>query len=203
MARGKLIVFEGIDGSGMETQTNRLVNHLNRKGKKAVRLRFPEGNKPLGRFIYNFLNRKYDLDPQTQFLLFATDMLKDLERIKKLLKKGTWVIIDRYLTSTITYQSVAGFPAEKGKKFVKVFGLPRFDRVIYLDISPTTSIKRKKREKKGHSLDRHETNRKFLASCRARYKKHARERLLGPWAIIDGEQTRQEVFEDIRKALKI
>ena len=56
MARGKLIVFEGIDGSGMETQTNRLVSHLKRKGKKAVRLHFPEGNKPLGRFIYNFLN---------------------------------------------------------------------------------------------------------------------------------------------------
>ncbi len=202
MARGKLIVFEGIDGSGMETQGKRLVKYLEKKGKKAVRLHFPEGNRPLGRFIYNFLNRKYDLGPQTQFLLYATDMLKDLERIKKLLKEGTWVIIDRYLTSTITYQSVAGFPAEKGKKFVKLFDVPRFDRIIYLDISPTTSMKRKRKEKK-YSLDRFETNRKFLAKCRARYKKHAKERLLGPWSIIDGEQTRQEVFEDVKKALRI
>jgi dTMP kinase len=202
MARGKLIVFEGIDGSGMETQTNRLVSYLRKKGKKAVRLHYPEGNKPLGRFIYNFLNRKYDLSPQTQFLLFATDMLKDLGQIKKLLKAGTWVVIDRYLTSTITYQSVAGFPADKGKGFVKLFGVPRFDRVVYLDISPATSMKRKRKEKK-YSLDRHESNRKFLAACRARYRKHAKERLLGPWSFIDGEQARQEVFDDIKKALGI
>jgi dTMP kinase len=202
MARGKLIVFEGIDGSGMETQTKKLVSYLKSKGKKAVRLHFPEGSRPIGRLIYNFLNRKYDLSPQTQFLLFATDMLKDLERIRKLLKSGTWVIIDRYLTSTITYQSVAGFPAEKGRKFVQLFDVPRFDRVIYLDISPQTSMKRKKKEKK-YSLDRHETNRKFLAKCRARYKKHAKQRLLGSWSIIDGEQARQEVFEGIKKALRI
>ncbi len=202
MKKGKMLVFEGLDGAGLETQTNRMVRYLKRNGKKAVRLHFPEGNKPLGRFIYNFLNRKYDLSPQTQFLLFATDMLKDLEAIKKHLKAGTWVIIDRYLTSTITYQSVAGFSAEKGKRFVKLFDVPRFDRVIYLDISPSTSMKRKRKEK-GYSLDRHETNRRFLARCRARYKKHAKEKLLGPWSMIDGEQTRQEVFNDIRKALRV
>lgn len=202
MASGKLIVFEGIDGSGMETQTNRLVSYLKKRGKKAVRLHYPEGSKPLGRFIYNFLNRKYDLSPQTQFLLFATDMLKDLEHIRKLLKSGTWVIIDRYLTSTITYQSVAGFPAVKGSGFVKLFDVPRFDRVIYLDISPDTSMKRKRKEKK-YSLDRHEADKRFLAKCRARYRKHARERLLGPWSVVNGERTRQEVFDDVRQALGI
>lgn len=53
--RGKLLVIEGTEGSGKETQADLLVKRLNEMGEKAVKMRFPMYDTPTGKIIYEHI----------------------------------------------------------------------------------------------------------------------------------------------------
>lgn len=201
MTSGKLVVIEGIDGAGGETQTRLLENELKKKGIDYLHLEYPDYAGPIGKLIHEFLHEKHEFNAKTQFLLYATDMVKDIPKIRQAKKQGKLVIADRYLTSTLVYQKMKEFPRKKGLEFARLFELPEPDLVFYLDISPEVSIKRKE-EEKGRELDRHEKNKRFLKKLRKEYLRFAKESSFGEWTVIDGEKSKQEVFEEIKKQLK-
>lgn len=149
--------------------------------------------------IHEFLHKKYEFSAEIQFLLYLADFLKDKEKVKKWLKEGKTVISDRYFTSTLCYQCLRGFPLKIALEIAKLLELPKPDLIIYLKISPQTSIKRKFKEKK--SLDRNEKDKKFLSQLSKFYGKLIKKSVFSKWIIIDGEKSIKEVFEAIKKRI--
>jgi len=202
---GKLIVFEGLDGSGGETQTNNLISYLRSKGKEVMWITYPDygpdkknPSKAIGKLIYDWLHKRTeDFDEKVQFLLYTTDMVKDIKRIQEALNSGKFVVADRYVTSTMAFQGLKGFPLDKALKYADLFGLIKPDVVIYLDISVDTSLQRKMKEKDGN-LDRHEEDREFLDRLTRFYKNLIKDNVFGKWISVDAEKPKEEIFNEIK-----
>lgn len=195
---GKFIVIEGIDGAGGETQTKLLTEFLQKNGKNVLLIEYPDYTSGIGKLIQEFLHNEYDFSADVQFSLFATDMIKDKQKILDALNENKIVISNRYLLSTLAYQSTRGFQIEKGLEFAENFELPKPDLVIYIDIDVETSMKRKMGEK--NNLDRHESDKKFLEDVRSRYLKLAIKKIFAnEWVIIDGKKSIEEVAKEIRE----
>ena len=104
--KGKFITFEGPEGSGKSTQGKLLVKYLKSKGRKAVFLREPGGTQ-LSEKIRKILLDKNNqrISPLSEMLLYMAARAQLIhEIIKPALKKGYFVICDRFLDSTIAYQ---------------------------------------------------------------------------------------------------
>jgi dTMP kinase len=198
--RGKLVVIEGVDGAGGETQSKLLLEYLRSRKIPAERIYYPEYGNPIGDLIHDYLHKKHELPVDIQFLLYATDMVKDRGKIQGWLNQGKTVIADRYFTSVLAYQGM-GFPIENALKFAEIFRLPKPDVILYLKISPETSIKRKKGEKE--HLDRNEANRAFLEKVSASYENLVKNQMWSSWFVIDGEKSPEEVFGQIKKVLRV
>ena len=197
---GKLIVFEGIDGAGTETQSKMLLSHFKSGKVPAERICYPDYSSEIGKLIKQFLQKKMELSPEMQFVLYAGDMVKDKERIRAWLGQGKTVIADRYFNSTIAYQGVRGFDFKKALRFADDFGIPRPDVVIFLKISPEESARRKLGE--NGRLDRHEEDIRFLERVNQSYYKMAMDNVFGRWFIIDGGQSKEKVFREVLNVLK-
>jgi len=201
MKRGTAVVMEGIDGAGTETQSKLLLDYLKNKGIPAERIYYPDYTGPIGEALHNYLHKGFNLSVNTQFLLFAGDMVKDVEKIKKWTEEGKTVILDRYFTSTLAYQCLRGFSLDKALKFAEIFGIPKPDIIIYLKVSPETSMKRKFKEK--NNLDRNEENKAFLEKVSKSYENLIEKDTFGKWFVIDGEKNKEEIFSEIKNILKI
>lgn len=195
----KFIVIEGIDGAGTEVQSKRLAKFLGESGKRIL---YPDYDGPIGRMIHNFLHEKFELSPDMQLLLYGADMVKDKENIEKALSSGKTIVADRYFTSAVAYQNLKGVPMEKILEFAKMFEIVKPDIAIYLDVSVETSIERKYGEKKGN-LDRHEANKEFLEKITKKYKQLIKDQTYCKWVTVDGEKSKEGVFEEIKKTLKL
>lgn len=101
---GRFIVFEGIDGAGKTTQLNRLYKDLTAKGYDIQITQEPSSG-PCGILIRQALRGDINLDAATLALLFAADRTDHIEHIKKALEAGKTVLCDRYLLSSIAYNS--------------------------------------------------------------------------------------------------
>ena len=106
--RGRLIVFEGGEGSGKTTQLRRLSAHLAQRGIAHVSVREPGGT-PLGTEVRQLLlDRASDIDPRAEALLFMASRAQLVVReIRPALARGDYVLLDRFFLSTYAYQ-VAG-----------------------------------------------------------------------------------------------
>lgn len=196
-----LIVLEGLDGAGGSTQTNLLKKKIKKKNIPYVFVKSPEYGTEVGRSIRDYLNGKINLKPKQAFVLFATDVLNSIPMIKRGLEENRIVITDRYITSTIAYQCANDFSFESALNFVKSHEYPEADAIIFIDIKPETSMKRKLKE---HGrLDKHEKDLKFLKKVRNFYLKEIKENILGKWFVIDGERSIEEVHEDIVKIIEM
>lgn len=194
---GKLIVFEGIDGAGAETQGKLLYNFLRKQEKSVERLHYPDYERPIGRLIHQYLHKQYEFSVDVQFLLYFTDFIKDKEKINQWLNEGKIVICDRYFSSTLAYQGLRGFPIKKSLELARKFKLPKPDLIIYLKVSPKVSMNRKYKEKK--NLDRNEADKKFLGKVGDFYKKLIKGRIFSKWVVINGERPIPIVFKEIKK----
>jgi dTMP kinase len=106
---GKLIVIEGLDGSGKSTQIELLKKKMEEKGIKHNQIHFPRLNKGVyGKLIAEFLRGEYgsikNVHPKLAALLFANDRKEHVEEIKHWLHSGFIVLCDRYVNSNIAFQ---------------------------------------------------------------------------------------------------
>jgi dTMP kinase len=198
---GRFIVFDGIDGSGSETQSKLLVKFLEESGKQCLHLDYPEYSKPIGNFIHNYLHSNDHIPADVKLILYSADFLKDKEAILGALKEGKTVVSCRYVTTALAYQVAEGLDSERVLEFVKLMGFPKPDIAIYLKIKPETASKRKMKEK--GSLDRNESNLQLLSRVAARYDEMAREGTFCRWAVADGEKPVERVFSEVKKLLKL
>lgn len=108
MGRGRLLVFEGLEGVGKTTQIARLVLALDRAGVRALAVREP-GETPVGTEIRRLLLEPHrEITARAEALLFMASRAELVERtIRPALVAGTLVIADRFFLSTYAYQ-VAG-----------------------------------------------------------------------------------------------
>ena len=105
--RGLFLVFEGVDGSGTTTQVEHLCKFLRGRGHEVVRTREPGGT-PLSERIRHLV-----LDPgwkETSFLtelfLYAASRAQHVEElISPALERGSIVVCDRFVASSVAYQS--------------------------------------------------------------------------------------------------
>ena len=116
MEKGKLIVIEGTDCSGKETQSNLLVKQLNLRGINSIRLAFPMYETPTGRIVGEcFLGKGNDgngwfkegsvkVDPKIASLYYAADRKYNLDIINHYIEKGYYVVVDRYVSSNMAHQ---------------------------------------------------------------------------------------------------
>lgn len=145
MYNGKLITFEGIDGSGKTTQINLLKEYLFKLGYNIIVLREPGGTH-VGEKIRNILlDEENKIVPVSEALLYAASRAELVsEIIIPSLKIGKIVILDRFVDSSIVYQGYArgiGIKAVEEINNIAISGL-KPDLTIYLDIKPEEALKR-------------------------------------------------------------
>ncbi len=133
------IVFEGIDGCGKATQASLLEKWLREeKGLHAFLTKEPtEGN--IGKMIKENLRRE-NLDPTTLTLLFAADRREHMKVIKKNLEEGRIVLSERYVYSSMAYQSASGVSIDWIETINNFVIIP--DIIILLDIPAEIGLKR-------------------------------------------------------------
>ena len=114
--KGNLIVIEGTDCSGKETQSNLLIEKLKSDGIRIEKFSFPNYNSPTGKIIGGpYLGKSYicdgwfpegapNVDPKVSALYYAADRLYNIDKIKFLLDNGVNVILDRYVYSNMAHQ---------------------------------------------------------------------------------------------------
>jgi dTMP kinase len=151
--RGKLVVFEGVDGAGKRTQADLLMTALRARGTPCVGFGFPRYESTFGRLIARFLNGelgKLDaIDPHLSALLYASDRFEAKNELDTALAAGNVVVADRYVGSNLAHQS-ARVPESERTNFLdwlrrveyEIFGLPSEDLVIYLRLAAAQAQER-------------------------------------------------------------
>lgn len=195
LERGKLILIEGTDCSGKETQSKLLIEKLASDNIKSYRLSFPMYNSPTGKIIGACLLGKphlceeyfkdgiygwfseggANIDPLVAIDFYAADRRYNLPKIELLLNYGINVVLDRYVTSNMAHRG--GMILDKKKRLLMyeiikqkeylLNGLPEPD-VTYLLYMPyeQASILRKQREE---ALDEVENDEKYLKNGEKSY----------------------------------
>lgn len=131
----RFVVLEGLDGAGTTTQLRRLQAALERRGERCHATREPTGG-PVGKLIRTVLAGSAELTPCSLALLFAADRSEHLYApggIVAALDAGRYVASDRYLFSSLVYQSLE-CPADYVTALNVRFPLPR--RLIFIDTPP-------------------------------------------------------------------
>lgn len=114
MSKGKLIVIEGTDCSGKQTQTDILVENLKQLGMKAISFGFPNYASPTGKIIGEAYLGKHsesyfgegieNVDPKISSLYYAADRAYNIDIINKHLEAGYIVVLNRYVESNMAFQ---------------------------------------------------------------------------------------------------
>ena len=103
MSKKKIIVFEGIEGTGKSHHINNVAKYLKKKNKKFIQIREPGGSKNSEKIRKLILNNKSTFNKYTDLLLYLSARSENIELIKKNIGKKI-ILIDRFSDSTIAYQ---------------------------------------------------------------------------------------------------
>lgn len=185
--RGKLISFEGIDGSGKGTQSKLLFEKLNAIGETAKLFSFPcYENTFFGKEIGAFLRGEFGginyVHPKLASILYAMDRFEKRQEIVSSLDQGIVVICDRYVDSNIAHQS-SKLAVSQQKEFIDWVSaleyefnkMPVPDLTFFLnvplDISKEMVLKKKKRSYTDSEEDIHERAYDYLERVLLAYNK--------------------------------
>ena len=178
---GKLIVFEGTDGSGKSTQFALLAKRLEAEQIGFQRLRFPQYEEPSSALIRMYLGGAFGDDPEAvnayaASTFYAVDRYASYQRVwKDYYQGGGFVVSDRYTTSNAVHQGSKVPEGERAEFFRWLYdleydrmGLPRPDLVVLLDMPVELSeqLMRKREQSTGTHADIHERDEDYLKKCR-------------------------------------
>ncbi|MBU5435646.1 thymidylate kinase [Pseudoflavonifractor sp. MSJ-37] len=178
---GKLIVFEGTDGSGKSTQFRRLCQHVKEAGVPFQKLVFPQYSEPSSALIRMYLGGEFgshpsDVNAYAASTFYAVDRYASWKKVwGHWYREGGLVLSDRYSTSNAVHQACK-LPPEEWEGFFhwlddlehEKLGLPRADLVFYLDMPTDRAVELlRSREAATHTTgDIHEVDTDYLALCR-------------------------------------
>lgn len=178
---GKLIVFEGTDGSGKSTQFELLAKRLEAEQIGFQRLRFPQYEEPSSALIRMYLGGAFGDDPEAvnayaASTFYAVDRYASYQCVwKDYYQGGGLVVSDRYTTSNAVHQGSKVPEGERAEFFRWLYdleydrmGLPRPDLVVLLDMPVELSeqLMRKREQSTGTHADIHERDEDYLKKCR-------------------------------------
>jgi len=208
---GKLVVFEGIDGSGKETQFNLFIELLERLRVPYKTFDFPQYLKTLaGRALRMALHGELDADP-ADFPIKGLSIFYSIDRgtvaaqINEALRLGYVVALNRYGTSNKGCQAWKYKDPEKTKEYLEwidkveyeEFGLPREDYVIFYNLSLKNAISLiNKRER---TNDKVEVDEDYLGNSLEMYRQLAKDN--DHWITIECENEEEKLLsiEEIHK----
>jgi len=203
---GKLISFEGSEGSGKSTQITRLAAHFQKAGRDVITTREPGGTE-IGEQIRNIIvhNSKGDeMCAETELLLFTAARAQLVrEVIAPALVRGTIVLSDRFLDSSTVYQGIgrnlAPDPVNQINRFAVGNVMP--DLTIIIDVPTEVSLARLKTRASDLPDRMERENVDFYKKVREGYLVLARgmpERFL----VVDGTKTEDVIEKKIWSEVK-
>ena len=173
-----LVVIEGVDGSGKQTQTQLLHDRLKDKFK-IRRLTFPDYNSDTSALVKMYLGGEFGNNPES-VNAYASSSFYAVDRIGGYLKdwhedyeRGDFILCDRYTTSNAVHQAgkLSGKERDNYLDWLfdyeyKLLGLPKPDLVFFLDVPPEVSrelMKNRSNKITGESeKDIHESNADYI-----------------------------------------
>ena len=217
---GRLIVIDGLDGSGKATQTQMLLQHFHQQHLPAKAITFPNYESRSSELVKMYLNGEIagtaqEVNAYAAASFYACDRyISYLTEWKKDYQEGSWILADRYVSSNAIHQMVK-LPKAEWDDFLDwiyeyeyhLLGLPRENQLIYLDMDPAISHKLLSNRYLGDEWKRdfHERDCNYLLRCReaayyAAEKKH--------WEIVRCDNgvaacSIPEIFEQIRKKIEV
>lgn len=217
--KGKLIVIEGLDGSGKGTQTKLLTQTLEELGQNVRQVSFPNYDSPSSSLVKMYLAGEFGKEPE-DVNAYAASCFYAVDRYAALKKdwggfyeNGGTVIADRYTTSNAVHQCCK-LPEEKWDGYIdwlfdfeyRLMGIPKPDMVIYLRTEPETSQKLMTGRYDGDESrkDIHESNVAYL--LRARKAADYCAGHLG-WKTVNctengAMRTREDIHDEIMSLIK-
>lgn len=183
---GKIIVIEGTDCSGKETQSKLLEERLNEKGKKCVKFNFPMYDTPTGKIVGGaYLGRKeigeslfeegaVKVDPHVTCLYYAADRKYNWYKIQEYLDKDYYVILDRYTPSNLAHQGSKIIDKDDRFNMYQwidkleywLLGLPKPDKTIFLHVPAEKTLELLKNRE---ISDEHEKSLEYLKNVEESY----------------------------------
>jgi len=175
---GKLIVLEGLDGSGKTTQTPLLADALRALGLSVCCISFPDYEQPSSALVKMYLGGEFGSDP-SDVNAYAASAFYAVDRFASYRKfwqedylSDTLILATRYTTSN-AYHQLAKLPREEWGAYLhwledfeyEKLGIPRPDAVIFLDMDPAVSTGLVK-ARSGENADIHEKNYTYMRNCR-------------------------------------
>ena len=187
MNRGLLIAFEGLDQSGKQTQAERLRDQLTAAGRSVRLLSFPDYNKVIGAEIGRALRGERDYGPDVMQLLYVANRYEYKGEILRERARGTILVCDRYLASSIAYGEAQGLDATWLSEIQKY--LPQPDMTFLLDIAPEVSARRKTADR-----DKYERDLALLGRVRESYLRQASQ---AGWVRLDANRAPDAIAADV------
>ena len=181
MSKGKLIVLEGLDGSGKATQAKLLAAHLKEQGFSVREITFPNYESDSSALVKMYLAGQFgqhpdDVNAYAASSFYAVDRYASYKKDwGSFYENGGIIIADRYTTSNAVHQC-SKLPPEQWESFLgwlfdfefHLLGLPAPDEVIYLQVDPAVSQKLMTQRYHGDESrkDVHEKDTEYLARSR-------------------------------------
>jgi dTMP kinase len=193
--RGRLITIEGLDGAGKTTLVAGLSTALHERGRPVFVLREPGGVELSERIRALVKDPALQMEPRAEALLYAAARAQLVaEQLQPLLTAGHWVLLDRFVDSSLAYQG-----AGRGLGVAEIRALNAFatgglqpDRTLLLRIDPEAGLRRiGGREEDADRLEREPLQ--FFTAIASAYDELAAEEP-DRIAVIDGSKAPAEVL---------
>lgn len=219
--KNRLVVIEGTDCSGKETQSKLLAKKLEERGEKVITLSFPMYESPTGKIVGGcylgkeeigeciFPEGSVQLDPKIACLYYAADRKYNINVVNQYLRDGYIVILDRYISSNMAHQGSK--IKDKDERFYMyqwidkleywLLDLPKPDITIFLHMPLKYSLKLRNNRA---SIDNHEKDEDYLQLSEQAYIELSE---LYNWKRIEcvneeDIKSIDEINEEIMKALQ-
>lgn len=220
MEKGKLIVVEGAcDGIGKSTQFKLLCERLKQEGIEIAYHHFPSYDtyqgKPVEKYLAGEYGKPSELSPYFVNSLYATDRAITWQtKLKQEYENGKTILLDRYTTSSLIYQSALIHDIEEKNKFIDYvvdfeynkLGIKKPDNVIFLSASfdLVSKMREERKSNDGISNDIHEKDKEFMKMV-YQNAMYIADYLSWDKVICDKEnnmKTIEEIHEDVYRLIK-
>ena len=200
--RGKLIVIDGLDGSGKSTQSERVAKCLRAQGERVELISFPDYGEPSSALVRMYLGGEFSDSPDgvnayAASTFYAVDRYASFKKFwEKKYLSGYTILATRYVSSNAIHQ-MGKLPRDQWDEYLQwlddfEFGklcLPRPDQVIFLNMSRKVADRLIERRYGGDESrkDIHEKDRAYLQNCQKTAEDAAK---VQKWQVIscdDGE----------------